>query len=476
VKRFRINRRTFLRGAAGTALALPWLEIMERPSAAADTTGRPCRYVFAYCCGSSIGHDRGDHFVPARTGMGYDLPEALELLGPTGFGVQDRVSVVSGLYVPWKYYDETPTEPATRSQTLHGGVLGPVLGGTSSHRSTFYVTDDGERVGSARMPDQSSDYAVGEAIGADSVFPVLNYALHRGHGQSYDGGEQISHETSPRQAYLALTGGSTRTDVEADLTRRDMLFRRRLSAIDLASEDAQRLGTRLGVEDQRRMDAYFTELRTMERQLQDLRDLETADTCIEVGDPGADPDDREMRMHLFNELIRMAFSCDLSRSVGLLYSNRQSDMNLGDHTGIDGEMHYLTHNGAAGGSGSYADKLNRQMAAMVGWQVGLFAHLVRLLADTSDGPGGSVLDETALVFVTEGGFGDDGYDTRGESNAHCSDNMAMLIAGGAGGLVGGKHVAARGTHPALVTTSAMHAVGAGDRLGEIEGTIPALFG
>jgi hypothetical protein len=55
--------------------------------------------------------------------------------------------------------------------------------------------------------------------------------------------------------------------------------------------------------------------------------------------------------------------------------------------------------------------------------------------------------------------------------------MACLIAGRAGGLKPGKHVAAPGKHPAQVVLSAMNAVGVGgNALGdEVTGNIPELF-
>ena len=53
--------------------------------------------------------------------------------------------------------------------------------------------------------------------------------------------------------------------------------------------------------------------------------------------------------------------------------------------------------------------------------------------------------------------------------------MACLIAGRAGGLKPGQHVAATGKHPANVVISAMTAVGLPGQLGEVSGIVPALF-
>ena len=80
-KKFRIKRRTLLRGAAGAAIGLPMLNLMEDPSAArADGTDGPCRFVMGYAGGTSLGHN-ADSFRPDREGRGYDLKRSLDPLG-----------------------------------------------------------------------------------------------------------------------------------------------------------------------------------------------------------------------------------------------------------------------------------------------------------------------------------------------------------------------------------------------------------
>jgi hypothetical protein len=92
---------------------------------------------------------------------------------------------------------------------------------------------------------------------------------------------------------------------------------------------------------------------------------------------------------------------------------------------------------------------------------------VAQLRDTPEGAG-SLLDNTVLVFMPEGGW-DDG-------DPHSGENMVTLIAGRAGGLKPGQHVATDGRHPASVLISAMNAAGVTtESLGEVSGQIPELF-
>src|SRR5262249_35733385 len=108
------------------------------------------------------------------------------------------------------------------------------------------------------------------------------------------------------------------------------------------------------------------------------------------------------------------------------------------------------------------------------WHMKHFAYLVGKLRDTPEGAG-KLIDNTVALFLHEGGHGLDTA-TGNKNSTHSTENMACLIAGRAGGLQPGKHVAATGKHPANVVVSAMKAVGLAEKLGEVSGAIPELFG
>jgi hypothetical protein len=79
-------------------------------------------------------------------------------------------------------------------------------------------------------------------------------------------------------------------------------------------------------------------------------------------------------------------------------------------------------------------------------------------------------------MLHEGGHGFD-PSSGNQYSAHCTDNMACLIAGNVGGLHAGQHIPAPGMHPANVLVTAMNAVGVPTTaLGEVSGEIPGLRG
>jgi hypothetical protein len=229
----------------------------------------------------------------------------------------------------------------------------------------------------------------------------------------------------------------------------------------------------------------------MEQHLDEIRDLERRVSamppmmgggCAAYVDPGADPpiggdnadgvmgtegwdrntgySDEERRARIFSDLLAYAFACDLTRSASMLYTMAQSHMNVHSFTGHPWDLHELGHSGP--GTEAVTDAL--------AWHMGLFRYLIERLDERS------VLDTTAVLCMFEGGHG---YDPAGgaDHSSHSTENMAVLVAGGAGGLVRGEHIVAPegANHPVNVLLTAMNAVGVpGETLGEVSGTIPAL--
>lgn len=483
-----LNRRTVLRGALGVGVALPLLEIMLDRNGTALAAGGgalPQRFFVGFG-GCSIGCD-GDSvhnlLVPDGKGAGYDLKIGSATLANHGM-VRDHVNIVSGLRIPYDTGSGIPSGGWYRD--FHIQALGPLLSGVRNAHAEDY-----------RVRGVTSDQVVADAIGAGTTFPSLQYQVqaawyltvsapygrdvmsYRSDGSG--GVTAVPGQISPKAAYDALfTSFVPPDDGDAEEKARELLKRR--SVVDLVKDDFDRLVPRLGVADQRRLTQHMDELFDLERQL-DAASPETTATCLQFADPGADPaiggaqegasgdefdinlgwSDEDTRARLFADLIHMAFTCDLSRSVALLYTMAQSHMNAHPLSGLGYDVHELGHSHLG------TDVQN----AVVAWHVDHFGYLVSRLRDTPEGAG-SVLDRCAMVLLFEGGHG---YDpgSGGEFSTHSTENMAVLTAGGAGGLRQGEHVIAEGAHPVQVLNTAMHAVGVSEDLGEVSGEVPGLW-
>jgi hypothetical protein len=489
-----LPRRTFLRGLGGAAVALPMLEIMLDPAGQALAGGDalPLRYLLCFGGFSLVtdGSPLGDEYVPSATGLGYPLGAGLAPLAD--HGVQDRVSVVSGLSIPSQLaQDENAAIPAAGRTVHFHAHVNPVVSGMRSAPWTAADT----HIPTVTGP--SSDQIVAEALGSATAFPSLAYraqALLYNTGTypmnrdtiSYRRGqtgeiERVVPVVSPRQAYDALFLGFVPTD-PAEAAAKALELDRRRSVLDLVDRRMGGLVDRLGASDQARLQRHFDEVRALEQRL-DATGPDVGGECQQLPDPGVDPplggepaseedydvnagySDEDLRLRLLCDLMHMAFTCDLTRVGSLMFTMFQSFMNVGPISGHAFGLHDLSHKGQVW-----------QLADVIAWHVDHFAYLVAKLRDTPEGAG-TVLDNCAVLLLNEAGGGVS-YENGSPWSAHSTDNMAMLVAGGAGGLRQGEHVVAPAglDHPGNVILTAMHAVGVNEDFGEVTGVIEELLG
>lgn len=487
-----LPRRTFLRGLGGAAVALPLLEIMLDEAGEARADGEALPLCYLVCFGgfalTSDGQPLGNAFIPAATGP--DYPLGTSLLPLATYGVQNEVTVVSGLSIPSQAASDEnePIPPAGRTANFHAHV-NPLVSGMRSVPWTAMDTLD------ATVTGPSSDQIVADAVGGETAFRSLAYRgqalLYHINGYhnnrdtiSYrlgEGGEieRVVPVVSPRQAYDALFLGFTPQDPVEAAAKLLELDRRR-SVLDLVDRRMGGLLNRLGAADRARLERHFDEIRALEQRL-DVTEPEVGGQCQQLPDPGDDPplggeapgedqydvnagySGEDERLRLLCDLMHMAFTCDLTRSGSLMLTMFQSFLNVDPITGHPYVLHDLSHNGHA------AD-----LADAVAWHVDHFARLVGRMRDTPEGAG-TLLDRCAMVLLGEAGagVGPGGVPIY----AHSTDNMAALVAGGAGGLRRGEHIVAPAglDHPGNVIITAMHAVGVDADFGEVSGVIPAVL-
>lgn len=487
--KLKLSRRSFLRGTAGFAMALPALEAMNASAAG----GNACRYFLGFA-GTSTGFPGFDYDLlrPDTVGAGYDVKRALQPLAD--LGINDIVSVITGMEIPWGDAGSVP--PGGRVRNWHAKSVAPLISGVRG-------ADNGDE----DAKGATSDQVAAAVLGQDTTHSALTYRVQAAYyrGSNGDGGARgrISYRdegggnivpvdpiVSPRLAYESLFTGFVPDDPEAAAAALTAL-RRRKSAVDLVMEDAQALIPKLGAVDQQRMQRHFDELRDLETRLDEI-DPSSASECQQLPDPGDDPpignavengdtggyesngaySNEELRAEVLTDLIAMGFTCDIARVGSIMYTMSQCFLNANPLFGAPSDIHEIGHFGIGGGETG----LNG-VSDGVAWHVHHFARLVAKLRDTPDIAGGTILDNSALVLVFEGGWG---YDPEsGDAlNVHSSQNMPALIAGHAGGLNpgGGVHVPHDGGHPTQVINTALRAVGIDQDMGEVSGVVSELLG
>jgi hypothetical protein len=480
----KISRRTLLKGIGGTVLALPFLEVMDGRSSRAAGTSIPKRYIVCFG-GQSLGADFDplhNLYVPDTLGPDYDLKVALAPLANFGT-IKNEISVVSGLAIPSANGGGIPA--GGRSDDFHINSLSPLLSGVKSG-------------GGLTVNGPTSDQVAAEALAGTTTFRSLVYRVQAAwylnvsapFGRdmiSYrrDGGGKLAGipaNVSPKAAFEALFTGFVPED-PAEAARRAFLLRQRKSVLDLVATDTERLVGKLGTADRARLSRHLDEVRDLERRVAAIPP-NAGGACQMLPDPGGDPavggnqdttggsgfdtnagySDEDTRAKVFCDLIHMAMVCDLTHVASLQFTMAQSHMSMFPLTGHPYDLHELGHSGLG----------TQAVSEGIAWHMKHFGYLVAKFRDTPEDVG-TMLDNMAIVFLHEGGHGFD-PSSGNEFSSHCTDNMACLIAGRAGGLRPGQHVSAPGKHPVNVLLTAMNAVGVpATSLGEVSGTIPALL-
>ena len=483
MRNFKLDRRTFLRGAGGVAIGLPFLEAMLPRRAYAQAA--PKRFVLCFA-GMSLGRDNTGKLtdiVPDGTGTGFTFKPPMQALAP----LKDDVTVVSGLRI-------AIDGPGGRLGGFHKSSISALLAGT---RPASIGPD-------CNGPTSDQLVANDAAFKGKTKFASLSYRVqadaYRGGGNvgvvSWRGkGMKNDPTVSPGLAFDNLFAGFTPpatgnmpapVDPAAERARREQA-----SVLDLVRGNADRLQARLGAADKARLGRHFEEIRALEQRLAVIpgdqpAPVAVASACSKPGKPGADPAvvfteadgsgtvgyaGEEERAQVMTGLLAKAFACDLARVATLQYTCVQCFMNVDKLVGVPMDLHELAHLSFVQGG---ADVAQQKVMAMYGWHMKHFANLATQLKQSLGPDGNPLLDSTVLVFVNEGGLGP----AEGKNPAsHSTDNMMVVLAGGKGlGLKTGRHIFGQNQHPAKVIAGAMNAVGvAAPGLGEVTGRLDALF-
>jgi Protein of unknown function (DUF1552) len=466
MSQLKISRRALMAALGGSAIALPMLEIFgERYAFAA---GAPLRFLIMYAgvsqgndgCGSSGGEP--NFLKPSSVGAAYQLPKRHSKMGSSEpsplqplitHGVKDNVAVISGLNIPRGPSNTSAPPPAGMSggTAWHTGSMSALLSGVRGN-----VGKENGEEGYADITPQgtTADLLAADAIGKGTVFPSLNYRIN---ASGYDGGDagergQFSYRNkipknsvqSPHDAFLALNG-QVKTKDPAAQARLQAEAARKRNVLDMVTMKS-RIVAQLGKSDQERLGQHFEQVSAYQKTLTSVGTA-TCDGFTDPQDTGQ-AGSEVARAKLFAELIKMGFQCDLSRSALLGVTAQQSW--LKSSLWGNAQAHQVLHDGSADNS-----------ARMLSWHMEVFANMVELLKKTPDIDGKTLLDNTAVVYLFEGGA-----DTSRQVS-HSAANMVAFAAGRAAGKAAGQHISTNGKHPGSVTLSALRNAGMTGAFGEV---------
>jgi hypothetical protein len=405
-ERLLISRRTVLRGL-GAAVALPWLEAMGPLLARAGeppVRPYPNRMAFLYV---PNGVNMAE-WTPKAEGANFELPAVLEPLA----GLKQHLLVLTGLAAD-------KARPNGDGPGDHARALAAFLTGCQPRKT------DGTDIKAGVSVDQ----VAAARIGDNTRLPSLEIGCDRGamagncdSGYSCVYSSTISwrsattpvpKEVNPKLVFERLFGGGR----DADRDRRD---RDRKSILDFVKEDAGSLRTRLGVNDQRKLDEYFSALRDVEQRIERVEKM--PEVKPNYAKPDGIPAKYEEHIRLLCDLLVLAFQTDTTRVCTFVLANEGSNRPY-PFIGVPEGHHDLSHHGNDAKKLAKIRDINR-------FHTSQLAYLLGKLQSIKEGDG-ALLDHCMIAY---GSGNSDG-------NAHNHDNLPVLLAGGGGGtLKTGRHV------------------------------------
>jgi Protein of unknown function (DUF1552) len=396
----RISRRTFLRGAAGAAIALPFLEAM----APASNNTAPKRLVFVHI---PNGYRHTAVYAPSP-GTPYTLPAVWAPLA----AIQAKLTVITNLdngiaiAAGADHHSGGTAALLTAYPCQQSGSV--VINGTSADR--VYAQAIGSGTPIASLPVGVANYS------NYSVSPTLCSNI------SWQAGLPIAKEIDAVRLWQRLFSMIALPPSELAAMRA-----RQKTVLTGALGDAWALRQKLGTADQAKLDQYLSGVSALENQ------IFTNSTCgvpappepgvlSNDGAPG-DVATTGVSAHIDTmfDLIAHAFSCDLTRSVTFMFPD--GGFTNWQFMGFGDQHHALTHDPDDPAIDPACNLTNAQKIDDICiWQSQRILHLLQALDAIEDVDGNTVLDNT-LVFISS---------DVGDGALHSHDTMPVLLAGGGG--------------------------------------------
>jgi hypothetical protein len=407
-----LPRRTFLRGAFGAMVALPFLDAMI-PALAAQSARRPFRFGAIYIPNGIY----PQMWHPDTAGTDFAFKPIMQPLEP----YRSHLVTISGMKAPDGNPDMGGVHMGASAAWLNG--VGPV---TTQAKYTViqskktidqYIADAIAGDTPLRSLEVGTE-DMGTSAGACDGYPCVffNAVSWR------DDTSPLPMGINPRVTFERMFGEVGSTD------RRLARLRRKQSLLDSIAEEAARMRQRLGPADSAILDEYLANVREVEHQLERM-DARAAATPEGAVAPLGIPDNVDDHLTVTYDLMRLAFQGDLTRVFTFMVGHEGSGRSYA-HIGIPEPHHPVSHHGdTADGIAKYAK--------LTTYHIVKLAEFVGTLQETADGDG-TLLDRSLIYF----GSG------MSNGNAHDRNNPPALLIGGADGrLKGNRHIAVENKEP-----------------------------
>lgn len=404
----KLSRRTVLRGL-GISLALPWLEATGTIAKAAVAAPAPTRMGFIFVPNGIV----MENWTPKTEGYGFGLTRILEPLAP----VQDDLLVLTGLTHDKGRANNDGAGDHARSASVF-------LTGSQPRKT------DGEKIRSGISVDQLAAQAIGQRtrfssleLGVDPGRMAGN--CDSGYSCAYSSNiswssesTPVGKEVNPRLVFDRLFAGGKPSEVDKSKQQRDALQK---SVLDFIADDAKRLQSKLGRNDNQKLDEYLTGVREIERRI-GTKSSKPIDVDVDYAIPDGIPGDYQDHMRLMCDMMVLAFQTDSTRIATMMFANAGDNKNY-RKIGVPDGHHDLSHHQSDAVKLEKITQINR-------FHIQQLSYLLQKMKSIREGEG-TLLDNSMIVYGS--GISD--------GNRHNHDNLPILLAGSGGGSIEtGRHL------------------------------------
>jgi hypothetical protein len=407
----RSSRRALLRGA-GVALSLPWLESLSPRALHAQAGALPRRFLPIF-----LPNGAPELWRPSSSGTG-DAWALSSILEPFGAALKAKLNVVTNL----ENGSVFNRDGSAIVDPSHGRLAGAWL-----------TCVDAAKVRAELGREEANGISVDQVLAQHAAFQGktalpslqvgLSTPLSECDSEPCSSSRSVSWASStqpmyklvdPLEVFNELVSGVRHTDPSdpAAVEARKRLARQQ-SVLDAVLENAQRTRTRLGASDQQRMDEFLESVRAVERRVTGVSagmgglacSPRAAPSILAAEQSALAPRqntatyDKGLHADAMNDLIAMAFECDVTRIISFMLEDERSEFTY-DHV----QERTFTEQGSTLKGGTCPEYHMAQhqsgdvFATITWWNVGKVADLCRKLDAIEEAPGVSVLDNSVVML------------------------------------------------------------------------------
>jgi hypothetical protein len=185
------------------------------------------------------------------------------------------------------------------------------------------------------------------------------------------------------------------------------------SVLDDIQDDLRKVESKVSAQDRQLLEEHATFVREMEQELKSNN--ESVGHAVPELEPGVKEEAKNIpqisKMQI--ELMVNSFAADFSRVATLQYTNSVGDARM-RWLGVDEGHHQLSHNPDSD------EKSQEKLTKINKWYAEQLAYLAKRLAETPEpGGGGTLLDNTTIVWTNE----------LGKGNSHTLDDIPFVLVG-----------------------------------------------